>query len=284
MSSKHGRDEQAKQEFWFPEAKEGYAVGEVLHHDHDRDNLQVLLKTSSGAKGTVSLLTAPFAIQRLTEPFAPYLRRQCQYFPRTLAAYARRAALYVLQTLNFHASVAKPINPPNLDGVEDNTQLMHLHEPSLLHNLRCRYQKDLIYTYTGVKSAWAAVSGVIKGLVVSVDAQLRGGGRVSDRACRRGRDDGRRCKRYVEREREWALHEHSRLGRRSACICTPCCATASRLHLHDAVARQTPRPTAALRLCSVCFVSMRDAALGSGFGVVPRVHARGTMSVLGSAS
>ena len=33
--------------------------------------------------------------------------------------------------------------------MEDNTQLMHLHEPSLLHNIRCRYAKDLIYTYTG---------------------------------------------------------------------------------------------------------------------------------------
>ena len=49
----------------------------------------------------------------------------------------------------FHASVAKPVNPANLDGVDDNTQLMHLHEPSLLHNIRCRYAKDLIYTYTG---------------------------------------------------------------------------------------------------------------------------------------
>jgi len=28
-------------------------------------------------------------------------------------------------------------------------QLMHLHEPSLLYNLRYRYGKDLIYTYTG---------------------------------------------------------------------------------------------------------------------------------------
>ena len=36
-----------------------------------------------------------------------------------------------------------------LDGVGDNTQLMHLHEPSLLFNLRYRYSKDLIYTYTG---------------------------------------------------------------------------------------------------------------------------------------
>ena len=50
---------------------------------------------------------------------------------------------------NFHQSVAKPVNPANLNGVGDNTQLMHLHEPSLLHNIRFRYQKNLIYTYTG---------------------------------------------------------------------------------------------------------------------------------------
>lgn len=73
----------------------------------------------------------------------------------------------------FPGSLAKPMNPENLNGVDDNTQLMHLHEPSLLFNLcpthglqapapaqppeggasmgarRHRYAKDLIYTYTG---------------------------------------------------------------------------------------------------------------------------------------
>lgn len=29
-----------------------------------------------------------------------------------------------------------PVNPPSMEGVPDNTQLMHLHDPSLLHNLR----------------------------------------------------------------------------------------------------------------------------------------------------
>ena len=53
------------------------------------------------------------------------------------------------QTAVFQASIAKPVNPPNLNGVDDNTQLMHLHEPSLLYNLRYRYEKNLIYTYTG---------------------------------------------------------------------------------------------------------------------------------------
>ena len=39
------------------------------------------------------------------------------------------------------------MNPKNFD-VGDNTQLMHLHEPSLLFNPR-PLPKDLIYTYTG---------------------------------------------------------------------------------------------------------------------------------------
>lgn len=55
------------------------------------------------------------------------------------------------QNANFHHSVAKPVNPANLNGVGDNTQLMHLHEPSLLYNIRFRYAKNLIYTYTGAR-------------------------------------------------------------------------------------------------------------------------------------
>ena len=41
-----------------------------------------------------------------------------------------------------------PLNPASQDGAEDNTQLMYLHEPHLVHNLRCRYANDDIYTYT----------------------------------------------------------------------------------------------------------------------------------------
>ena len=29
---------------------------------------------------------------------------------------------------------------------------MHLHEPSLLYNIRFRYAKNLIYTYTGARA------------------------------------------------------------------------------------------------------------------------------------
>jgi len=34
-------------QFWFPHAPEGYALGEVLHHDADSDNMQVKLHISA---------------------------------------------------------------------------------------------------------------------------------------------------------------------------------------------------------------------------------------------
>ena len=35
------------------------------------------------------------------------------------------------------------------DGVEDMTKLNYLHEPALLANLRQRFSRDRVYTYTG---------------------------------------------------------------------------------------------------------------------------------------
>ncbi|KAL0486265.1 myosin heavy chain [Acrasis kona] len=43
-----------------------------------------------------------------------------------------------------------PMNPPNLNGVNDMARLSHLNEPSVLANLRERYSKDNIYTYSGL--------------------------------------------------------------------------------------------------------------------------------------
>ena len=34
-------------------------------------------------------------------------------------------------------------------GVDDLIELMHLHEPAILHSLRLRYEQDVIYTATG---------------------------------------------------------------------------------------------------------------------------------------
>ena len=102
MPPRKTEKEEELPKFWFPVAGQGYALGEVLHHDTANDQMNVRLHLDDGTKNE-----------------------------------------------NFHQSVAKPVNPANLNGVGDNTQLMHLHEPSLLHNIRFRYQKNLIYTYTG---------------------------------------------------------------------------------------------------------------------------------------
>ena len=41
-----------------------------------------------------------------------------------------------------------PVNPASQDGSRDNTELMYLQEPHMLHNLAHRYARDAIYTYT----------------------------------------------------------------------------------------------------------------------------------------
>eukprot|EP00798_Chlamydomonas_sp_ICE-L_P027113 gene27113-2338_t len=42
-----------------------------------------------------------------------------------------------------------PLQNPDPLGEEDMTRLPYLHEPGVLWNLKCRYQQDDIYTYTG---------------------------------------------------------------------------------------------------------------------------------------
>eukprot|EP00736_Rhodelphis_marinus_P011328 Rmarinus@m.2627 len=49
---------------------------------------------------------------------------------------------------NVSADKIHVTNPSNQDGVPDNTMLMHLNEPCVLHNIRCRFQRDQIYTAT----------------------------------------------------------------------------------------------------------------------------------------
>lgn len=40
-------------------------------------------------------------------------------------------------------------NPVTLESADDITTLTYLHEPALLANLQMRYNRQLIYTYTG---------------------------------------------------------------------------------------------------------------------------------------
>ncbi|GAA6054961.1 hypothetical protein NBRC10513_006274 [Rhodotorula toruloides] len=42
------------------------------------------------------------------------------------------------------------VNPPNFDGAEDIADLTYLNEASVVHNLRVRYQRGEIYTYSGL--------------------------------------------------------------------------------------------------------------------------------------
>mmetsp|Transcript_1507 Transcript_1507/g.2834 ORF Transcript_1507/g.2834 Transcript_1507/m.2834 type:complete len:1481 (+) Transcript_1507:112-4554(+) len=47
-------------------------------------------------------------------------------------------------------------NPKELDGVPDLSSLIYLEEPHVIHNVKCRYNKDLIYT--GISSVLVAVN------------------------------------------------------------------------------------------------------------------------------
>merc|ERR1712137_500334 len=42
------------------------------------------------------------------------------------------------------------MNPQKFEGVEDMSELGYLNEPSVLFNLKKRYEHDLIYTYSGL--------------------------------------------------------------------------------------------------------------------------------------
>uniref|UniRef100_A0A8C4WEM2 Myosin N-terminal SH3-like domain-containing protein n=1 Tax=Gopherus evgoodei TaxID=1825980 RepID=A0A8C4WEM2_9SAUR len=43
-----------------------------------------------------------------------------------------------------------PMNPPKYDKVEDMVMMTHLHEPTVLYNLKEHYAAWMIYTYSGL--------------------------------------------------------------------------------------------------------------------------------------
>ncbi|CAN6453397.1 unnamed protein product [Victoria cruziana] len=53
------------------------------------------------------------------------------------------------RTANVKKGNLLPANPDILEGIDDLIQLSYLNEPSVLHNLHCRYSRDLIYTKAG---------------------------------------------------------------------------------------------------------------------------------------
>ncbi|KAE8023021.1 hypothetical protein FH972_008775 [Carpinus fangiana] len=53
------------------------------------------------------------------------------------------------KVLNVKTESLVPANPDILDGVDDLMQLSYLNEPSVLYNIQCRYNQDMIYTKAG---------------------------------------------------------------------------------------------------------------------------------------
>lgn len=55
-----------------------------------------------------------------------------------------------MQQREVDAESADKVNPAKFDKANDMAELTHLNEASVVHNLRMRYQSDLIYTYSGL--------------------------------------------------------------------------------------------------------------------------------------
>lgn len=55
----------------------------------------------------------------------------------------------VAKTILADVRTLEPANPSILDAATDLTNLSYLNEPSILHGLRLRYEKDEIYTQAG---------------------------------------------------------------------------------------------------------------------------------------
>ena len=53
-------------------------------------------------------------------------------------------AIVCLQVVKAQPDLLVPANPPILDGVNDLTSLSYLNEPSILHDLRQRYDQDQV--------------------------------------------------------------------------------------------------------------------------------------------
>ena len=48
------------------------------------------------------------------------------------------------------ANLPPLMNPPMMEGVDDLTTLSYLHEPAVLHNVKTRYARHMIYTFSGI--------------------------------------------------------------------------------------------------------------------------------------
>lgn len=103
------------------------------------------------------------------------------------------------QVLTVREAELQPMNPPRFDLLEDMAMMTHLNEASVLHNLRQRYARWMIYVSPGPRRGhgWnGAVRGgggaVASGAGLEREPQLGGVGTV-------GR--GRGCVRWGSRAR-----------------------------------------------------------------------------------
>lgn len=54
------------------------------------------------------------------------------------------------KVLTVREAELQPMNPPRFDLLEDMAMMTHLNEAAVLHNLRQRYARWMIYTYSGL--------------------------------------------------------------------------------------------------------------------------------------
>eukprot|EP00736_Rhodelphis_marinus_P002914 Rmarinus@m.13379 len=94
---------------WYPNESEGWCLGEILTVQGD------------GEEQTLHIREVPKSSRKSVKPPDEF---------------------------DFNRNEVYPANPETQDAVPDCTMLMHLNEPNLLHNLRTRFAKDAIYTYT----------------------------------------------------------------------------------------------------------------------------------------
>jgi len=118
----------------------------------------VTVKTDDGHFLVITSL-GPKGIQIATEDGEVLLLLLLLSFPHKGPRGARRDlidSLYLEFSLDNTQKAEKykvfelpPRNPDFLEGCPDLTTLSYLHEPAVLHNLKVRYAKDEIYTFTG---------------------------------------------------------------------------------------------------------------------------------------
>ena len=161
VSESNAQREIVVTEFWVPDNEQGYVHSTVVEDKKDEPTITVqtgmcerafffffsLRSFGACVSDVIWSGVARFSVCRFLAPSTPptpFLISRCIHAcPHHFFLGAESGREIVVERNHVF-----PANPPSLDGVPDNTQLMHLHEASLLHNMRVRYENQDIYTYT----------------------------------------------------------------------------------------------------------------------------------------